>query len=277
MQLRRLWRKSPSGVIGTLVFILIVLATVFAHLITPLDPLATSVATRFQPPSASALFGTDNLGRDMFTRVLYGGRSILGVGFAAVAFALAAGLLIGTVSGYRGGWLDNLLMRLMDVMLSFPSVLLAILIVATIGRGLGNLVFAIGFALIPVFARLVRSVVLSLKNEEYVTAARSLGATDGHIILRHVLPNIVAPVTVQASALLAVAISTAAALNFIGLGVQPPDPDWGLMVADGQKMLYDAPHVPIFPGLFITLVVLSINFMGDMLRDTLDPKLRRSL
>jgi peptide/nickel transport system permease protein len=118
---------------------------------------------------------------------------------------------------------------------------------------------------------------LSLKNEEYVTAARSLGATDGHIILRHVLPNIVAPVTVQASALLAVAISTAAALNFIGLGVQPPDPDWGLMVADGQKMLYDAPHVPIFPGLFITLVVLSINFMGDMLRDTLDPKLRRSL
>ena len=162
------------------------------------------------------------------------------------------------------------------LMLSFPSVLLAILIVATIGRGLSNLIIAIAFAMVPVFARLVRSVVLSLLYEEYVTAARSLGARGGHIIRHHILPNIIAPIIVQASGLLAVAISTAAALNFIGLGVQPPDPDWGLMVADGQKMLYDAPHVPLYPGLAITLTVLSINFVGDMLRDVLDPKLRRS-
>jgi peptide/nickel transport system permease protein len=255
---------------------MIVVATVFADVIAPRDPQATAVTARFIPPSIDYTFGTDNLGRDVFTRVLYGGRPILLTGFSSVLIALGIGLAIGTVAGYRGGWVDALLMRLMDVMLSFPSVLLAILIVATIGRGLSNLILAIAFAMVPVFARLVRSVVLSLLHEEFVTSARSLGALDGHIIRHHILPNIIAPIIVQASGLLAVAISTAAALNFIGLGVQPPDPDWGLMVADGQKMLYDAPHVPLYPGLAITLTVLSINFIGDMLRDVLDPKLRRS-
>lgn len=272
----RLLRRSPVGVLSTLIFLVIVFATLFAPLIAPRDPQTTAVTARFVTPSPEYAFGTDNLGRDVFTRVLYGGRPILLTGFASVLIALGIGLVIGTVAGYRGGWVDNLLMRLMDVMLSFPSVLLAILIVATIGRGLTNLIIAIAFAMVPVFARLVRSVVLSLVHEEYVTAARSLGALDGHIIRRHILPNILAPIIVQASGLLAVAISTAAALNFIGLGVQPPDPDWGLMVADGQKMLYDAPHVPLYPGLAITLTVLSINFIGDMLRDVLDPKLRRS-
>ncbi len=274
--LRAAWRKSAPGVVGAVIFGCILLLTVFAPVIAPRDPLATSVTARFTGPSPEYPFGTDNLGRDVFSRVLYGGRSILAIGFLSVGAALAIGLLIGTISGYRGGWLDNVLMRAMDIMLSFPSVLLAILIVATIGRGTQNIVIAIAFSLVPVFARLVRSVVLALLHEEYVTAAHSLGAREGAIIRRHILPNIVAPMIVQASALLAVAISTAAALNFIGLGVQPPDPDWGLMVADGQKMLYDAPHVPVFPGLAITITVLSINFIGDTLRDYLDPRLRRS-
>ncbi len=272
----RLLRKSPMGVISSLLLILIVLLTVFAHVVSPRDPQATAVTARFVPPSVEYLFGTDNLGRDVLARVLYGGRPILLTGFTSVLIALGIGLAIGTISAYRGGWVDNLLMRLMDVMLSFPSVLLAILIVATLGRGLSNLIIAIAFAMVPVFARLVRSVVLSLLHEEYVTAARSLGAQDGHIILRHIFPNIVAPIIIQASGLLAVAISTAAALNFIGLGVDPREPDWGVMVADGQKMLYDAPYVPFYPGLAITLTVLSINFIGDMLRDVLDPKMRRS-
>jgi peptide/nickel transport system permease protein len=274
--LSRLLRKSPVGVVSFVLLALILLVTVFAHVIAPRDPQATAVAVRFVPPSTAYAFGTDNLGRDMFSRVLYGGRPILLTGFTSVLVALGIGLLIGTVSGYRGGWVDNLLMRLMDVMLSFPSILLAILIVATLGRGLSNLIIAIAFAMVPIFARLVRSVVLSLLHEEYVTAARSLGALDGHIIRQHLLPNIIAPIVVQASALLAVAISTAAALNYIGLGVDPREPDWGVMVADGQKMLYDAPHVPLYPGLAITLTVLSINFVGDMLRDLLDPKTRRS-
>jgi peptide/nickel transport system permease protein len=274
--LRHAARRSPVGVVSLCILCIILLSTVFADVISPRSPQETSMAARFASPSAEYVFGADNLGRDVYARVLYGGRPILLTGFASVFIALGIGLAIGTIAGYRGGWVDNLLMRLMDVMLSFPSVLLAILIVATLGRGLSNLIIAIGFAMVPVFARLVRSVVLSLLHEEYVTAARSLGAVDGQIIRWHLLPNIIAPIIVQASGLLAVAISTAAALNYIGLGIQPPDPDWGVMVADGQKMLYDAPHVPLYPGIAITLTVLSINFVGDMLRDTLDPKLRRS-
>ena len=166
-------------------------------------------------------------------------------------------------------------MRLMDIMLSFPSILLAILIVATLGVGQLNVTVAIGFSMAPIFARLVRSVVLTLVHEDYVLAARSLGASDGHIVWRHIVPNMMPPIIVQASAMLAVAIGTASALNFIGLGVAPGTPDWGMMVAEGQRLIFDAPHVPLFPGLVITITVLSVNYMGDGLRDHLDPKLRQ--
>lgn len=270
-----IWRRYDIALVGSAIFICILLITIFAAAVAPYDPMARDIKNRFAKPSPEHVFGTDQLGRDVFARVIYGGRPILGASFAAVTSALAAGLIIGVNGGYRGGWLDTMLMRLMDVMLSFPSILLAILIVATLGVGLLNVTAAIGFSMAPVFARLARSIVITLVYEEYVLAARSLGAPDRHIIWKHILPNMMPPIIVQATAMLAVAIGAASALNFIGLGVEPGTPDWGMMVAEGQRLIFDAPHVPLFPGLVITITVLSVNYMGDGLRDRLDPKLRR--
>ena len=269
------WRRYNIALLGSAVFVFILLITMLASAVAPYDPMARDIKNRFATPSAENAFGTDQLGRDVLSRVIYGGRPILGASFSAVLSALAAGAIIGVAGGYLGGWLDTALMRLMDVMLSFPSILLAILIVATLGLGLLNVTVAIGFSMVPVFARLVRSIVITLVYEEYVIAARSLGASDLHIIWKHILPNMMPPIIVQASAMLAVAIGTASALNFIGLGVEPGTPDWGMMVAEGQRLIFDAPHVPLFPGLVITITVLSVNYMGDGLRDHLDPKLRR--
>ena len=270
-----IWRRYDIALVGSAIFICILLITIFAPAVAPYDPMARDIKNRFAKPSPEHVFGTDQLGRDVFARVIHGGRPILGASFAAVTSALAAGLIIGVSGGYRGGWLDTMLMRLMDVMLSFPSILLAILIVATLGLGLLNVTAAIGFSMAPVFARLARSMVITLVYEEYVLAARSLGAPDRHIIWKHILPNMMPPIIVQATAMLAVAIGAASALNFIGLGVEPGTPDWGMMVAEGQRLIFDAPHVPLFPGLVITITVLSVNYMGDGLRDRLDPKLRR--
>ncbi len=269
------WRRYDIALVGSAVFGFVLLVTVFASLVAPYDPMARDIKNRFAGPSAAHAFGTDQLGRDVFSRVIHGGRPILSASFSAVVCALAIGASIGIAGGYLRGWLDTALMRLMDVMLSFPSILLAILIVATLGVGLLNVTVAIGFAMVPVFARLARSIVITLVFEEYVLAARSLGASDRHIVWKHILPNMMPPIIVQASAMLAVAIGTASALNFIGLGVEPGSPDWGMMVAEGQRLIFDAPHVPLFPGLVITITVLSVNYMGDGLRDHLDPKLRR--
>jgi len=274
-RIRAFWRRYDIAVVGSVAFAFILLITIFASLVSPYDPMARNIKNRFAPPSSENAFGTDQLGRDIFSRVVHGGRPILSASFSAVLFSLAAGMTIGVAGGYLGGRLDTALMRLMDVMLSFPSILLAILIVATLGVGLLNVTIAIGFAMVPVFARLARSIVITLAYEEYVAAARSLGASDIHIIWNHILPNMLPPIIVQASAMLAVAIGAASALNFIGLGVEPGTPDWGMMVADGQRLIFDAPHVPLFPGLVITITVLSVNYMGDGLRDHLDPKLRR--
>lgn len=274
-RIRALWRRHDIALVGGAIFAFIILITVLAPVFAPYDPMARNIKKRFAPPSAEFAFGADQLGRDVFSRVIYGGRPILAASFAAVVSALAIGAAIGVAGGYIGGWLDTALMRLMDVMLSFPSILLAILIVATLGVGLLNVTVAIGFAMVPVFARLARSIAITLALEEYVVAARSLGASDRHIIRKHILPNMLPPVIVQASAMLAVAIGTASALNFIGLGVEPGRPDWGMMVAEGQRLIFDAAHVPLFPGLVITITVLSVNYIGDGLRDHLDPKLRR--
>jgi len=274
-RIRAFWRRYDIAIVGSVIFAFILLITIFASIVSPYDPMARNIKNRFATPSAENPFGTDQLGRDVFSRVVHGGRPILSASFSAVLSALAAGTTIGVAGGYLGGRLDTALMRLMDVMLSFPSILLAILIVATLGVGLLNVTVAIGFAMVPVFARLARSIVITLVYEEYVAAARSLGASDIHIIWKHILPNMIPPIIVQASAMLAVAIGTASALNFIGLGVEPGTPDWGMMVADGQRLIFDAPHVPLFPGLVITITVLSVNYMGDGLRDHLDPKLRR--
>jgi len=269
------WRRYDIALVGSAVFGFILFITLLAPAVAPYDPMARDIKNRFAGPSVENAFGTDQLGRDVFSRVIHGGRPILSASFSAVICALAIGTAIGIAGGYLRGWLDTSLMRLMDVMLSFPSILLAILIVATLGVGLLDVTVAIGFAMVPVFARLARSIVITLVFEEYVLAARSLGASDRHIVWKHILPNMMPPIIVQASAMLAVAIGTASALNFIGLGVEPGRPDWGMMVAEGQRLIFDAPHVPLFPGLVITITVLSVNYMGDGLRDHLDPKLRR--
>lgn len=244
-------------------------------MISPHSPTRPNLPVRFQPPNAQYILGTDDLGRDIATRILYGGRNTLSAAFLSVLVAMLIGSLIGVVSAYRGGWVDNLMMRGMDVMMSFPAILLAILIVASLRPGMFNLVVAIAFSLIPSFARLVRSIVLGLTHLDHVAASRALGAGDVHIVLKHILPNTVPLVLVQATATLAVAISTAAALNYLGLGVEPPQPDWGLMVSEGQKHVFSAAYIPIIPGIFITLTALSVNFIGDALRDYLDPVLKR--
>jgi peptide/nickel transport system permease protein len=273
-KVRRIWKKYDLAILGGVFFALVLFCTVFAPFLTPYDPTLNDIKVRLQGPSLLHPFGTDQFGRDLLARVLYGGRPILLVSFLSVATALALGILIGMSAAYWGGSLDSLLMRFMDVLLSFPSVLLAILIVAALGPGLSNVMIAITVSMIPIFSRLVRSVVVTLVNEDYVAAAKALGAANTRVIRRHLFPNMIPAIIVQASALLAVAIGTATALNFLGLGVEPPTPDWGLMVSDGQKLVFDAPHVPLFPGLVITVTVLSVNYIGDGLRDRLDPRLR---
>ena len=273
-RVRRIWKKYDLAIVGGVFVMLILFCTIFAPLLTPYDPTVNDIKVRLQGPSLLHPFGTDQFGRDLLARVLYGGRPILLVSFLSVATALALGIAVGMSAAYWGGWLDSLLMRLMDVLLSFPSVLLAILIVAALGPGLSNVMVAITVSMIPIFSRLVRSVVVTLVNEDYVAAAKALGAVNARVIVRHIFPNMIPAIIIQASALLAVAIGTATALNFLGLGVEPPTPDWGLMVSDGQKLIFDAPHVPLFPGLVITLTVLSVNYIGDGLRDRLDPRLR---
>jgi len=273
-RLTRLAQVDELALAGAVFLVAVVLGALFAGYLTPYYPDVPDVQARLVGPTGSHPFGTDEFGRDLLTRILFGARPILLAGLLSVCSAMAVGIVIGTSAAFWGGRLDDVLMRLMDVMLSFPAILLAILIVASLGPGLANAIIAIAFSMIPFFARLVRSIVLTLGRQDYVTAARSLGSPDLHIITRHVFPNMIPPILVQATAMLAVAISYSSALNFLGLGIAPPAADWGLMVSEGQRLVFDAPHVPIFPGLAITLTVLSVNFLGDGLRDRLDPMLR---
>jgi len=273
-RLYRLWRKYDVALLGGIFFTLVLTISLFAPVFSPYDPGQRDLKNRLAEPSAVHVFGTDELGRDVLSRVIFGGRTVLSGAFAALGLSFGIGLMIGIAAGYKGGWVDNLLMRCMDILLSFPSVLLAILVVTTLGVGQTNVIIAISVAQIPVFARLVRSIVLILVGQEYVTAAKSLGAHDSAIILRHIFPNMIPPMLVQATAMLAITIATSTALNFLGLGVETGTPDWGMMIADGQGLLFDAPHVAFFPGLCLLLTVLSVNFVGDGLRDHLDPRLR---
>jgi peptide/nickel transport system permease protein len=270
----RLAQRYELAFWGGLIFALIVIATVAAPLLTSYNPTKVDIPSRLLGPSLSHPFGTDEFGRDLLARVLYGGRPVLLTGLLSVLVGMTVGVAIGIVSCYRGGRTDEILMRLMDIMLSFPAILLAILIVASLGAGLVNTIIAIAFSMIPVFARLARSIVMVLTLEQYVMAARSVGATDLWIVMRHIIPNLIPPIIVQATAMLAIAISYGAALSFIGLGVEPPTPDWGKMVSEGQRLIFDAPHVPFFPGLAITITVLCVNYLGDGLRDHLDPSLK---
>ncbi len=271
---RRLVRNRSAVAGGAIVLALVVMA-VAAPLVAPYDPIAPSLQDRLCAPSRAHWLGTDDLGRDILSRIIFGARISLQVGILAVALALVIGTSLGLVAGYWGGLADNLIMRVMDVMLAFPSVLLAIAIVAIMGPSLGNAMVAIGIVSIPVYARIVRSSTLQVKANEYVEAARALGAGDARIIARHVLPNCMAPLIVQATLGIATAILDAAGLSFLGLGAQPPTPEWGAMLSGGRAFLRTAPWVTAFPGLAIVLLVMGFNLFGDGLRDALDPRLKR--
>jgi peptide/nickel transport system permease protein len=269
--------RNPMAVASSAVLLVFVLVAVLGSRLAPygFNEIAADIATgRLQGPSAEHWFGTDNLGRDVFSRVLLGAEVSLRVGVIAVAISLTAGTMIGLIAGFYGRWLDDSLMRFMDVLFAFPAILLAIVVLAVLGPGVTNAMIAIGIVYTPIFARLARASTLSVREEVYVRAARSSGASDPRILARHVLPNITAPLIVQTSLSLAFAILSEAALSFLGLGTQPPSPSWGRMLSEGRDFIQQAWWMALFPGFAIFVTVLAFNVLGDALRDVLDPRQR---
>lgn len=264
--------QNRLGVAGLVVLAVLVLAAIFGAIVAPFAANEQEILNRFDGPSWRHWFGTDDLGRDILSRVLIAARGSLQVGAISVGIAMVLGVPIGLAAGYYGGAADAVLMRLMDIVFSFPAILLAIAVVAVRGPGLTNAMIAIGIVYMPIFARITRGSVVTVRNEVYVRAARSLGASDVRIMRKHVFPNVVAPIIVQTSLSLAFAILSEAALSFLGLGVQPPQPSWGRMLADGRGFIKQAPWIGIFPGLAILVTVMAFNLVGDALRDALDPK-----
>jgi peptide/nickel transport system permease protein len=265
---------NKLAVAGLLVLALLVLAALFGSALAPYGVNEIDVENRLQPPSGEHWFGTDELGRDIYSRVLVAARVSLQVGVIAVGISLVLGVVLGLVAGYYGGRLDDVIMRVMDMLFAFPAILLAIAILAVLGPGVVNAMIAIGIVYIPIFARICRASVLSVREEVYVRAARSLGASDLRILRLHVLPNVTAPIIVQTSLSLAFAILSEAALSFLGLGVQPPQPSWGRMLFDGRGFIEQGWWLVVFPGAAIFVTVLAFNVVGDALRDALDPKQR---
>ncbi|MBA3943361.1 MAG: ABC transporter permease [Herpetosiphonaceae bacterium] len=267
--------RQPAVVAGIIVLVVFALAALFAPLLSPSDPLVQQVINGLQPPSASHLMGTDKLGRDIFSRMLYGTRISLLVGVGVVAIAAGLGTLLGLVAGYAGGLADELVMRITDIFFAFPALILAMAIAAALGPNLRNALIAIAAVTWPVYARLIRGQVLSLKEREFVLAARSIGVPRWRIILRHLLPNALAPLLVQSTFDLGAAITAVAGLSFIGFGAQPPTPEWGVMISEGRNYLATQWWLATFPALGILLVVAGFNLLGDGLRDALDPRLRK--
>ncbi|MBM7699014.1 nickel transporter permease [Kurthia huakuii] len=270
----RSFKKSKISLIGAGIVLLFIILAILAPLIAPQGINEQNLTERLQPPSADHWFGTDDFGRDIFSRVLYGARISLWVGFFSVIGSIVVGSLLGILAGYYGRWVDTIISRIFDIMLAFPSILLAISIVAVLGPSLQNALIAIAIVNIPNFGRLIRSKVLSIKQEEYITSAKAIGMKDTRILFRHILPNSMAPVIVQGTLAIATAIIEAAALGFLGLGAQAPTPEWGKMLADARVYLVNAPWTMIFPGIAIMLTVLGFNLMGDGLLDALDPKMK---
>jgi peptide/nickel transport system permease protein len=275
----RTFFSNRLALFGAAVMSVFIVMAVFAPFIAPYDPLQQELTEKFAPPSRAHLLGQDELGRDILSRVIYGARISLTAGLAAVAIATGVGTIIGVVAGYFGGRPDSVLMRLMDVLLAFPSILLAIVIVSVLGPSLTNAMLAIGIVFIPQMARVVRSAVISVRERDYIEAERALGAGNAQIVFSGVLPNSTAPLIVQATLTLATAILDVAALSFLGLGARAPSPEWGAMLTDafrsGYGVFVQGQHAIIFPGIAIALSVLAVNFIGDGLRDALDPRRRR--
>ena len=266
--------RNPTAAVSALLLLALVLVAVFDETLAPQGPNEVDVAARLESPSGAHPFGTDDLGRDILSRVVLGAGVSLRVGFLAVGIALLVGTTIGLLAGFYGRWIDDALMRVMDMLFAFPAVLLAIAVLAVRGTGWGNTALAIGIVYIPVFARVTRASVLGVREEVYVRASRSVGASDWRLLTRHVLPNAAPPIIVQTSISLAFAVLAEAALSFLGLGTQPPNPSWGLMLAEGRGFIDLAWWLAFFPGMAIFLTVLCFNLLGDGLRDVLDPKQR---
>lgn len=270
----RRFGRSRFAVIGFVFLSIIIVIAIFAPVIATFDPTEQSLLRRLQGPSSEHYLGTDELGRDVFSRVVHGSRYSLFIGVSGAIGGLVFGLTLGMISGYFGGWVDQVIMRVIDVMLSFPGVLMAILIVSVLGPGIYNLIIALSIWFTPTIARLIRGTVLSLKGQDFVIAAYASGASSVRIMSRHLLPNAMSPLIVYGTLSVAVALLVAAGLSFLGLGVQPPTPEWGAMIGAGRQYLRDAPNVTLYPGLAIFFTVLSLNFIGDALRDALDPRMR---
>lgn len=268
----RAWQqllREKRAIASMLLLGTIVLSTLFASVISPYDPLSQEFDI-LQPPTSAHLLGTDDLGRDLFTRILIGARVSLFVGVVAVTISMLLGVAMGVLSGYYGGWIDTIFMRYIDLQWAFPNFIIAVYLVAVFGTGLENVIVAIVLAFLDDFARITRGMVLSIREEEYVLAARSMGASNARIMLRHILPNAIAPIIVQATLSVSFAILAEAGLSFLGLGVKPSTPTWGLIISDARSFFSRAWWLGIYPGLAIMITVLSINFLGDALRDVLD-------
>ncbi|ANE45652.1 peptide ABC transporter permease [Paenibacillus swuensis] len=270
----RSFRRNKLAMIGLCIIVFFVVIALLAPVITQYDYKEQVLMDRLQKPSAQHWFGTDDLGRDLFSRIVYGTRISLWVGTSSVVVSIIVGVFLGIVAGFYGRWLDMLISRFFDILLAFPSILLAIAIVAALGPSLQNSLLAIAIINVPVFGRLVRARVLSLREEEYITAAKALGMKNGRILLHHILPNCLGPVIVAGTLGVATAIIEAAALGFLGMGAQPPEPEWGKMLSDSRQFIQKAPWTVLFPGLSIMLTVLGFNLMGDGLRDVLDPRMK---
>lgn len=271
---RRL-RRNKAALVGMSVVVLLVVVAILAPVLAPYDPNQTNMTQRLKGPSSAHPLGTDNFGRDMLSRIIYGSRISLYVGFVAVGIGAVFGGILGAIGGYYGGRLDNFIMRCMDVLLAIPQIILAIAIVGALGTSLLNLMIAVGISQLPRYARVVRASALTVRGQEFVEAAKAVGASDARIIIENILPNCMAPIIVQSTLGVAQAILSAAALSFLGLGIQPPTAEWGSMLSSGRQFLRQAPYLTFFPGLAISIVVLALNIFGDGLRDSLDPKLRQ--
>lgn len=275
---RRWWRRfarNRGAVFGLAVFLAIVFMALFAPVLAPYDPLAQGVGPANQGPTWAYWAGTDSFGRDMLSRIIYGARIALAVGIVSVVIALVIGVALGLAAGYYGGWADVVIMRVMDGLFAFPIIILAIAMMAVMGFGVKNVIIAVAVGFIAPFARVTRADVLAVKEEPYIEAARLGGVSSLAIIARHVLPNVTAPIIVQAALRVSGAIITEAGLSFLGLGPPPPTPVWGSMIAEGRNFIVMAPHISTIPGIALMVTIVGLNLLGDGLRDTLDPRLRR--
>ena len=270
----RVFARNRLVLAGAIMVVLVVLTALFAGVFAPYDPIANNVRAALQPPSSLYLFGTDRFGRDVFSRVVFGSQLSLVVGLISVAIAATCGTLLGLASGFFGGWVDDVIGRVMDVLFSFPALVLAIAVAATLGPGITNAIIAIAVVYAPLFGRVIRGPVLVERSKDYVEAARAVGAGSPRLILRHVLPNVLSPLIVQVTLTISHAILLESYLSFLGLGTQPPYPSWGTMLQENRTFLETAPWTSVFPGLAIMLAVLAFNLLGDGIRDVLDPRAR---